>query len=251
MDGFVFSSGLVATVGAALSLVASLVLDAPDARSWALLTACGTFIIYNLDRLRDLDRDRSTSPLRTSFVLRNRRLLSLTVAIASLGFATTLLTVPLSISLLCAAIGLVGLLHRRLKAVSALKTLYVSLAWVAACVGMPWLVSERADGGAWLAGILLVSLTANLIASNLRDEEAEVVRESTMPMLWLARAMTVLAIGIATAAPTPLLALGWIPLCEGLALVRFEHSERYGLVAVDGALLLGALATSIQLGSTL
>jgi hypothetical protein len=226
-------------------------LDAPDSRSWAFLAASGTFIIYNLDRLRDVARDRSTSPLRTRFVLRNQRRLSVAVGIASIGFAIKLLTVPLPVTLLCLAVGLIGLLHRRLKVLPALKTAYVSLAWVAACVGMPWLASGQADGGAWLAGILLASLTANLIASNLPNDEAGAVGGSAMSTLWLARAMTVLAIGIALAAPAPLLALVWIPLSESLALARFDNTERYRLVAVDGALLVGAFATSVQLRLTL
>lgn len=226
-------------------------MDAPDARSWAFLTASGTFIIYNLDRLRDVARDRSTSPLRTSFVLRNQRRLCVAVGIASIGFAIKLLTVPLPVSLLCLAVGLIGLLHRRLKVVPALKTVYVSIAWVIACVGMPWLASGQPDVGAWLAGILLASLTANLIASNLPNDEARAVDGSAFSTIWLARAMTVLAIGIAFAAPTPLIALVWIPLCETLALARFDNSERYRLVAVDGALLVGAFATSVQLGLTL
>ena len=42
--------------------------------------------------------------------------------------------------------------------------------------------------------------------------------------------------------------LAWVPACVALALVGFRPTERYGLVAVDGALLLGgaaALALSI------
>ena len=183
--------------------------------------------------------------------MRNQRRLAVAVGIASIGFAIKLLTVPLSVSLLCLAVGLIGLFHRRLKVVPALKTVYVSVAWVVACVGMPWLASGQADGGAWLAGILLASLTANLIASNLPNDEARAVGGSAISTLWLARAMAVLAIGITFAAPTPLLALVWIPLCEALALARFDNSERYRLVAVDGALLVGALATSVQLGLTL
>jgi hypothetical protein len=250
-DSFAFSSGLAAALGATLTLIASRILDAPEARSWALLVGGGTFVVYNLDRLRDVDRDRSVSPLRTAFVLRNRRSLYAAVGIVSIGSATLLLTAPLPILLLCMLIGGVGLLHRRLKAVSALKAVYVSLAWVAACVGIPWIASGRYDAGLWVAGILLASLAANLIASNLPDEEAEFVHHSAMLSLRAARGMALLAIGITFAAPAPLRPLVWIPVCEGLVLATFRPTERYGHVAVDGALLIGALATWAHLGSTL
>lgn len=251
-ERFAFSSGLAAAICGSLSLVASRVLSAPDAGSWAFLAASGTFIIYSLDRLRDVDRDRATSPLRTAFVLRNRTQLRAAVGIVAIGFVATLRTAPPSIILLCMAIGLIGLFHRRMKGVAALKATYVSLAWVAACVGMPWVASGYENAGPWLAGILLASLAANLIASNLRDEEAgvggEIGGRHTLPGLWIARAMTLLAIGITLAAPTPLLPLLWIPVCEGLTLACFRPTERYGQIAVDGGLLLGALATAIQLG---
>jgi len=257
-DVFAFSSGLAATIGGLLSLIASQILDASGVGSWALLVASGTFIIYSLDRLRDTDRDRETSPMRTAFVLRNRQRLYAAVGGAATVFAATLLTAPPRIILLCMVIGLVGLLHRRLKKVAALKAAYVSLAWVAACVGIPWLASESGrDGpGPWLACVLFASLTANLIASNLRDDEgqgkaeaeADTVRGSRRSALWIARTMAILAIVVTLAAAAPLRPLVWIPVFEGLALACFRPTERYGQLAVDGALLVGAVATGVHLG---
>ena len=250
-DAFAFSSGLAASIGASLSLVASGALGVSDPASWAFLAGSGTFIIYSLDRLRDLDRDRAISPLRTAFVRRNRQRLYAAVCIAAIGFVATLLLAPPSIILLCLAIGLVGLFHRRLKQAAALKTAYVSLAWVAGCVGIPWLASGHASGGPWIAGILLASLAANLIASNLRDGRGEAReptdRGDTAQVLWLARGMAVLAITIALISPAALRALVWIPICEGLTLARFRPTERYGQIAVDGGLLVGALLASIHL----
>ncbi len=251
VDLLAFSSGLASAIGGTLSLVASRLLGAPNAESWAILAASGTFIVYNLDRLRDINRDRASSPLRTAFVVRNRRWLYASVGIAAIGFVATLQAAPPSIILLCLAIGLLGLFHRRLKQVPALKAAYVSVAWIAACVGMPWLASGRSEAGLWIAGILLASLAANLIASNLRDPTGEVggttARGDTALALWIARAIAVLAIGITLAAPAPLHPLVWIPVCEGLALAFFHPSERYSLIAVDGALLIGAFASSIHL----
>jgi hypothetical protein len=103
----------------------------------------------------------------------------------------------------------------------------------------------------WIAGILLASLAANLIASNLRDQAGEVegktAHSDTTAALWIARAIAVLGIAITLAAPNPLHPLIWIPATEGLTLAFFRPTERYGQIAVDGALLIGAFAASLQL----
>ena len=247
VDAFAFSSGLAAAVGASLSLAANLALAAPKIHTWIFLTAAGTFIIYNLDRLRDVERDRTTSPIRTAFVSRHRQLLYGIVIGVAIGFAAVLLSAPPASIALCLAIGLVGLFHRRMKRYPMIKAVYVSASWVAACVGLPWIASGNTELGVWVAAIYFASLSANLIASNLRDNEVIRVSGGHSTILWAARGFILLAIAIAIAAPSELLALIWIPGCEGVALIFFRPTERYGHLVVDGALLVAALAASIQL----
>lgn len=248
-EAFAFSSGLAASVGAALTVAASLAFDGPETLRTAFLAASGTFIIYNLDRLRDLDRDRITSPRRTDFVRGHRRLLYLLVGSAAIGFAGVLRTGPPALVVLCFAIGCVGLFHRRMKRFPAWKATYVSVSWSAACVGLPWLGSRaELSAGAWVSALFVTSLAANLIASNLRDDEAMSFPDGHRIILWIARAFVVVAILIAAFGPSEFRALVWIPVFEGLALSQFRRTERYGHLAVDGALLLGALGASIQLG---
>jgi 4-hydroxybenzoate polyprenyltransferase len=252
-DAFVFSSGLAAAVGGSLSLAASLALGAPQIAVWVFLAASGTFLIYTLDRLRDRARDRSTSPIRTAFVSRHRQGLIGAAFAVAIGFTAVLFTAPSSIIQLCLTVGLIGAFHRRLKNHPAIKTIYVSLSWVAICVGIPWLASGHTPNsnlGVWVASVFLPILTANLIASNLRDDESLRLSGGHLAVLWTARGFAAMAIGIAFAAPDELFALVWIPACEALALIFFRRSERYRHVAIDGALLIGALATSIQLAST-
>ena len=249
-DAFAYSSGLAAAVGAALTLVACRTFDAPDEGRWIFLVAAGTFIIYNLDRLRDLERDRETSPSRTAFVLRFRKSLYAAVILAGSSFAAALWGTPPRMILLCGLIGLVGLFHRRIKQRPALKALYVSTSWAGACVGLPWLASDFHPLGSWVAPVFLASLAANLIASNLRDNEVMASMRSEgghNKVLWAARGFLLLAMGCALLGPNPIAALVWIPLTEGLALIRFRPTERYGHLAVDGGLLIGALATTVHL----
>ena len=243
-DAIAFSSLLAAAVAGALSIAASLALAAPNLHRWAFLASAGTFIIYNLDRLRDLEHDRTSSPIRTAFVSRHQRILYEAVLIAAIGFTAVLFTSAPAIILLCLAVGVVGLFHRRIKRTPTFKALYVSTAWVAVCLGFPWIASGHNDLGIWLAGIFFLSLTANLIASNLRDGKVIRAPSGHNMVLWLARGFILLALALVFAGPGRLLPLVWIPVYEGLALALFRPTERYGHLVIDGALLLGALITS-------
>jgi 4-hydroxybenzoate polyprenyltransferase len=251
LEAFAYSSGLAAAIGLVFSLLASRMLAAPQAWTWAALAAAGAFVVYNVDRLRDLERDGRTSPRRTAFVSRHRVAIGLGVGVGALVIAVVLLRAPGRIVLLCLAIGVVGSMHRRMKHNAAWKAIYVSAAWVAGCVGVPWLAARGGgaarEGGAvaWIAGILFASLLANLVASSLRDDEALLQRtgspQGAVRALWVARGSTLVAIAIAGLAPAPIRPLVWVPVCEAVALVRFRSTERYGHVAIDGALLVGAL----------
>ncbi len=245
-DAFAFSSLLVATIGVALSSVASLALGAPRPLLWALLAGAGTFVIYNLDRLRDTARDHPRSPERTAFVEQHRRGLSLAVALVAIAFGVMLLESPPSVIGLCAGIGLVGLLHRRIKGSAILKTIYVSFAWVSSCVGIPWLGAGRPSLGPWLAAIVMPILAANLVASNLRDDENQILSGPPELVLWCARGLVLLALVLCLSAPARLTPIGWIALAEALVLLRFRKGERYGLLVIDGALLAGSLASTIH-----
>ena len=248
LDGLAFSSLLASAIGAGLSLVASRALLAPDAGRSALLAGSGAFLIYTLDRLRDADRDRDTAPARTAFVQRHRRSLTAALVVAGLFFAAAWLTAPPAIQGLCVGIGVVGLLHRRLKTHPVLKTGYVSLAWVAGCVGIPWIAADRPGEGLWLAGSLLAVLVANLIASNLRDAEAHPLPARPETILSIAFTATAISMTVALLAPGTAVVAGWIALLECLALAGFRADERYGLIVIDGALLVGCLLAWLQLG---
>jgi hypothetical protein len=239
-DAFAFSSLLPAGIAFFLSLSASHALVAPDGSRWAALAAIGTFIVYNLDRLRDTVRDRETSPDRTTFVERHRRGLMGAVVIAGLAFASLLFTAPPEILAITLVIGGVGLLHRRIKKAAALKALYVTLAWIGVCIGIPWIASGRPQSGLWIAVILMPILIANLIVSNLRDDETQLFRGRPDIVLRVAVGLTILGALLALLAPARLLPFGWLALAEFLAVLGFRRGERYGLLVIDGALLVGA-----------
>ncbi|MBJ18830.1 MAG: hypothetical protein CL933_05325 [Deltaproteobacteria bacterium] len=249
LDGVAFSNLLPAAIAAGLSLTASHALAAANPQRWALLAASGTFVVYGLDRLRDTTRDRTTAPRRTEFTEKHARALSIAVALAALLLVATLFTAPMRVILLCVVCGTTGLLHRRLKGLAALKSIYVSAAWVAICAGIPAISGAVEPYLAWVATIFFAALTANLVASNLRDDEAQLLPGRPHSALTLARALTAAGGLAAWVAPQQLAPLGWIPLAEAVALGFFRPSEHYGHLAVDGALLAGALASLLHFAS--
>ncbi|MBY0400160.1 hypothetical protein K2X89_07685 [Myxococcota bacterium] len=248
-EAVAYSSGLAALVGGAMTWAAGRALLSPSAPRDAALVACGAFVVYNVDRLRDLAQDRSSSPSRSAFVLRRRRALLWATAAASLALIALLATSSLPDIALCLAVGAIGLLHRRLKHDVRFKIAYVAAAWTAACVGVAGLGAIEAGGDfegvagafAWSLFFVGSGVTANLIASNLRDGKrlaAGWTRDEALP---LARAVAIAGLAAAAIAPERVALLAWIPAAEALALVAFRGSERFGHLAVDGALLAGAL----------
>ncbi len=243
-EAFAYSSGLVAAVGGALTFAVCEALRAPRAWHSAALVASAAFLIYNLDRLRDVARDGAASPRRSAFVLRHRRPLILATAVAALGVAGLIVTAPVRTALLCIPIGAVGVFHRRLKDDFRWKVAYVASAWTAACVGIPWL-SARGDvsleSAGWALAVVGPSLVANLIASNLRDGKAIDSAGRSASALVAARCTAIAATALVLVAPDALAPLALIPAAEAIALWFFRATERYGQFAVDGALLAGAL----------
>lgn len=260
-EGLAYSSGLAALVGGAMTWAVGRTLGSPSVPSEAAIVACGAFVIYNVDRLRDLARDGSSSPARSAFVARNRPALVGATGLAGLALGALLAMAPTRSVALCLAVGSVGLLHRRLKNDVRFKVAYVSAAWTAACVGLPWLAGVDGVGGvgggeggaaesgartarealAWALLFVGSAVTANLIASNLREGKCRAAAWAPARALESARAIAITGLLAALIAPEGLASLAWIPALEVAALGCFRRTERFGHLAVDGALLLGAL----------
>jgi len=258
-DAILFSSLVAAGVAAALTLAADAVLSPPGGASpffragatGAGLAFFGTIAIYNLDRLRDLERDGSGWPQRSAFVARHRSQLALLCgAAAALALLlATRLSPPTWI--LCALVLSLGLLHRRLKRFDGFKIGYVTLAWVAITLGIPALNPQPGQVElirvGWAAMIYGAAIGANLVATSLSDRASRVLPRS--PLRWAA-GLAVVGVAIAAIAPDRLAALAWIPLAELAALAAYRRSERYSLGCVDGALLAGGVATLLTAAAT-
>ncbi len=235
----VFSSMWLAAAAAALTAAAARAMDCPvDPRALGL-AASGALIVYNVDRLRDVARDRQTAPARTLFIEHHRTaLIALTGASALAATAIAWNVGPAVAGLLTAVAGL-GLLHRRLKAIPYAKAPYVAAAWSAVAVGLPALLAERPRHVIWVAAVLFGTILSNAIASGVRDREAIAARLSSTRTLALARAAAVAATLAALAGPEPALAV--LPATAFVALIPFRAEERYRLFLLDGSLLAGAL----------
>jgi hypothetical protein len=247
------AAGLIAACGWVLA-------DTPPTGRLAAavaLGASGTLVVYNIDRLRDLENDRLTAPRRSRFVAQHRDALT-ALSVASAGLCLPLVAMlPQAVAWVCAsALGL-GLFHRRLKGANpAFAVLYITLAWVAVVVGIPAAAVAPGlgnpesvalvKGGAIAAIAVAPSIAANLIASQLRGQP---VVETTRRRLRMAGIIALVGcLGpLADSASRPLIA---IPLAVWASVMGFRNSERYGLLALDGALLLGALsAIALRLGA--
>ena len=131
---------------------------------------------------------------------------------------------------------LLGLFHRRLKGIPYTKPAYITTAWMMVTVGLPAIVGSAAHIVP-VTAILAFSISANIIASSVRD--GETLLTSTLA-LRVARGLAFAGVVVALA-DSNVLALAGIPVCTCAALTRKDLTERYGLIVVDGALLVGAI----------
>ena len=245
-DALVWSSLWLALAVAALAVAAARAMETEPAGEIVGLVFSGTVVVYVLDRLRDLSRDRQTEPLRSAFVGAHRTGLQILTGVCAVGSIVLGVRAGPAVILLAAGVLTVGLLHRRLKRWTLAKPLYVALACTAVTVGFTWVHAPIVRHGAWVAGIVAATAASNVLLYNLRDE-----RDLT---LWLggrrgtrlvSGACLVLALALAVLGPTPVQPLAWLPIAMAACLLVRRPSERFAAWAVDGALLLGALLAAL------
>lgn len=240
LDGLAFSSVWVAIAAGALCTAASLAMGLDPPLAAIGVAVSGTLVVYNVDRLRDLERDRQTSPRRSAFVQAHFGVLTGVTLAAGAAAGAFALALGLRAFLVLAPVLLLGLLHRRLKRIAYAKAGYITVAWLAVVVGLPAALAGPALGVGWTAAVVGTSLFANAIASNVRDAEAAAKRFGSGPALWTARVSAGIGAALAGLAPASVRPLVAIPLATLAVLVPFRRDERYGLLLVDGALLAGA-----------
>jgi 4-hydroxybenzoate polyprenyltransferase len=251
VDALLFSSLWVSAAAAALCAGASRAFGVAPAAGPLLVAFGGTLAVYNLDRLRDLARDRASAPARSAFVERHFGVLAgLAAGGAALGGLGAALAGPRALLPLAAALPL-ALAHRRLKRLWMAKALYVTAGWLLVVVGVP---AAAAEGGAparavaWVSLVVGLALLANAIASNVRDREAAAAVLGRDRALRIASGAAVASLAAALAAPAPARCLVGLAAAMLAAVLAFRPGERYGLAVVDGALLAGGLA-ALALGS--
>ncbi len=246
LDAVAFSSVWVAAAAAALVAATSRALEVPFDPRLAGLAAAGTLFVYNVDRLRDLEPDRLTAPVRSAFVERWRHaLLGLAAAAAVAAVALTWLCGP-RVFLVLVPTAAAGLLHRRLKHLVWAKGGYIALAWTVVVVGLPAVTAPAPQNTLQVSVIVLLAVYANAIASNIRDAEAGAARIGLQRALQISRLVAGASLLVAAVGPAPVRPLLTVPLLTLGALVFFRADERYGLVVVDGALLVGALVAALS-----
>jgi hypothetical protein len=241
LDALVFSNLWMAAAAGALVAAASRAMGTAIRPEAVGLAFSGTLVIYNFDRLRDLRRDRHTSPDRSAFVAKYRgRLIGLigAAAAASLYFGARV-GWPAAVMLL-PGLG-VGLFHRRLKRFKNAKIAYIATAWICVGCGLPAVLAPDAQSVRWVASILAATMLANVIAFNVRDEAARNERVGRRCALQFARVCAAIGVALGALAPSPSDALVAIPLVTLLALIGYRPTERFSPLFVDGALLVGSL----------
>jgi hypothetical protein len=253
LDGLAYSSILAGLVAGALVVSVTLALGHPIDAGLALLALAGTVAVYNVDRLRDRERDRALAPARTAFVERHAP------ALRALTGVALLVCVACSTRLgghgfgICAAVLGLGLAHRRLKRLRGIKTAYLACSWLLVTVGLPALGRAQspavgAEALFWVVAIIGSAVTANLMASNLDRSRLASPPDPGARRRKLAISIATAGLGMAFAlvGPESVRPLGAVAAAQFIALVRYREGEAYLARVVDGSLFAGAV-TAIAL----
>ena len=243
-DALLFSGLWAASVAAVLVCAAGQALERSPRWDVIALAFMGALVVYPLDRLRDLERDRDRAPLRSIFVQQHLRMLQGLVALGGLAALALAWRMNAAIWILCGGVFLTGLFHRRLKRIGRGKTIYVSVAWTIVVVGLPALAQQPFPSSRlpWVAAVVFAALFSNLVASNLAARGTHRTSVEDWPhshgrRIALATAMLGTVVGLFGPAP----ALSAVPCAQALVLTRYRPGERYAQGALDGALLVGGL----------
>lgn len=239
LDALAFSSVWVAVAAALLTAAAARAMGVMPPPEAVGLAFAGTLVVYNVDRLRDVERDLATSPDRTAFVLAHRPALSALSGLAAIAAAVAAFRAGPRVAALAGLVLAVGLAHRRMKRVPFGKAFYVAAAWTAVAAGVPALVDPDVRRLPLVAAVLYATLLANAVASSVRDAEGGPARVGLDRALRFARVVAAAAVGLSLAGSATL-SLAWIPGATLASLVFFRPGERYGLLVLDGALAAGS-----------
>ena len=104
VEALAFSAVLPASVAGTLVMVAGFSLVGEALYLSAGLAFAGTLVVYNVDRLRDLERDRRSSPRRSAFVSQHSSLLVGLVVLGSAAAAVMSWQVGLAAASPCAVV---------------------------------------------------------------------------------------------------------------------------------------------------
>ncbi|MBW2540543.1 MAG: hypothetical protein JRF15_00505 [Deltaproteobacteria bacterium] len=241
LDALVFSNLWMAAAAGALVAAASRGMESAIRPEAVGIAFAGTLVVYNVDRLRDLHRDQFASPDRSAFVAEHDGRLTVLTAAAAIASLYLLTRAGWPAALLLLPVFAAGLLHRRIKRFENLKILYIAAAWTCVGFGLPAVLAPNPQHPLWAAPILALTMVANVIAFNVRDETAGIERVKQRDALQVAHACAILGVALAAFAPSPADGLVAIPLATLLALVAYRPNERFAPLFVDGALLIGSL----------
>jgi hypothetical protein len=241
IDALAWSGLWLAVAAAALVAASSRAIGIDPAPVVMALAAGGTLAVYGTDRLRDRVRDRGTAPERAAFVERHRAAITFLAAAGGLAAAASALAAGPQVAALAALVAALGLLHRRLKRWTFAKPVYLTFAWTAVAVGLPAAYDAAALHRAWAAGVVATTILANVALSNLRDAEGLAGRFGRTRTLRVASAILTAGLAAAVLGPPTVRPLAVLPAAMAAAVWAFRPSERYGALAVDGALLAGAV----------
>jgi len=241
IESLAYSGSIAALLASSITIFTMIFLDTGINYILLVLIFSGTFTVYNIDHLRDLDKDNQTNPKRVKFIKDNKTLILILTTISFMISCSVIFLTGFEILYFLILPFLLGILHRRLKWVPLTAAFYITLSWLTVTVLLPAYSVNKVPHVILLSSILGIILFFNAYSSSLRYKfyAMKYVRY----MLYLSLGVILVVLGLRGKY------LGIIPLAffTTMALTNFMEDEDYEDIFFDGLQLSGAILSILFL----
>ncbi|MGI9533897.1 MAG: hypothetical protein ACR2NW_03005, partial [Thermodesulfobacteriota bacterium] len=245
LEFFAFTSLIVALLSLTLALCTINFLKLEINYNLLLLIFFGTLTIYNIDHLRGLSKDIISNPKRIIFI--NKNLYTFYILSAASFVLSVLFLFRTGFKILPFLIipFILGLVHRRLKNLTLFSAIYITISWVIITTILPSYLGSKTYSVYWLSLIIGIPLFCNAYVSTLREKYLDLNRSN------LTIVLSVITIVIIISAGGNYISFLPFALITTLILLKYESTEYFELIYMDGSQLIGAIISLIMLNYVL
>lgn len=238
LNTVLYSGIFTATIASFLSILTFYILNNDIVIYRIFLIFSGTLFIYNLDHIIDIKPDRTTNPQRSRYIHKNKSGLILLTTISGIIAACIFYSCQIRDNLMLIPVFLFGIFHWKFKSRKLFSAFYITCSWLLVVVIFP--LSNSFEFNINIAFLLLI-LGLTIMGNALVFMADDMNTDKKNKTVYCSKLLVLAALLFSLISPDNLKFLLFIPALTLLALFFYRQNEKYVLLYLDGALLLGGI----------